>query len=164
MLKRTSSSVLGFVLLFGAALSGADAADQMSAPQVWINPGIYSRHFNRNTDFRENNIGFGVEAFITPDHGLAAGSFINSQRARTHYGAYQWRPLHWQLGGATVSGGVLVGAFDGYPRYRNGAWFVAPMPILAIEGQRLGVNLSVIPRVKDGMEAAFAVQVKLRVW
>ncbi len=47
---------------------------------------------------------------------------------------------------------------------RNGGWFVAPVPVLAIEGKRLGVNLSVIPNYKDRLHGAFAMQVKLRVW
>jgi len=164
MLTRASRSVLLIVLGFCTAFSNAYAADQQFSPKVWINPGIYSRHFDRGTDFRENNIGLGAEVLLAPDHALMGGSFINSQRARTRYGAYQWRPLHWQPGGIDVSAGIILGAFDGYPRYRDGAWFIAPMPVLAIEGGRVGVNLSIIPKVKDGMDAAIAVQIKLRVW
>ena len=150
---------------FCAALSAsASAADGEFAPQVWINPGIYSRHFDRNSQLREDNVGLGAEVLLAPDHALMGGSFINSQRARTRYGAYQWRPLHWQFGGANVSAGIILGAFDGYPRYRNGAWFIAPMPVLAVEGNRVGVNLTVIPSIKDGMDSALAVQIKLRVW
>jgi hypothetical protein len=164
MRTRDSLSLIRIVLVCCTTLSTANAADKEFSPQVWINPGIYSRHFDRSTDFRENNIGLGAEALLSPDHALMAGSFINSQRARTHYGAYQWRPLHWQPGGIDVSAGIILGAFDGYPRYRDGAWFIAPMPVLAIEGKRVGANLSVIPKIKDGMDGAIAVQIKLRVW
>ena len=144
--------------------SAPPAADREFVPQVWINPGIYSRHFDRNTQFREDNIGLGAEILFALDHALMGGTFINSQRARTQYGAYQWRPLHWQPAGVDVSAGVIVGAFDGYPRYREGAWFIAPMPILAIEGKRIGVNFSIVPSLKDRLDGAVAVQIKLRVW
>jgi hypothetical protein len=95
---------------------------------------------------------------------VIGGTYINSNRARTHYGAYEWRPLHWQIAGLDVGAGVAVGAFDGYPNYRNGGWFVAPLPLLAIEGTRFGVNLSVIPTIKNRLDGALAIQVKLRVW
>ena len=83
---------------------------------------------------------------------------------RTRYGAYQWRPLHWRVAGLDVGAGVALGAFDGYPNYRHGGWFVAPLPVLAIEGTRFGVNLSVIPTIRNRLDGALAVQVKLRVW
>jgi len=163
-LALASRSFFGIVLGFGMTVSGARAADAEFSRQVWINPGIYSYHFDRSADFRDNNIGFGAEVLLAPDHAVMGGTFINSQSARTHYGAYQWRPLHWQPAGINVSAGIILGAFDGYPTYRNGGWFIAPMPVLAIEGDRVGVNLSVIPKVHEGMGAAMAFQVKLRVW
>lgn len=146
------------------AVSGANAAEGEFSPPVWINPGIYSHHLDRSTHFRGNNVGLGAEVLIAPDHAVMAGSFINSESARSRYGAYAWRPLHWQFGGIGVSAGVILGAFDGYPRYRNGAWFIAPMPVLAVEGKRLGVNLSLIPSLKNRVDGAIAIQVKLRVW
>lgn len=164
MLTRSCWPPLLMVFGFCAALSSANAADQEFSPQVWINPGIYSRHFDRSTHFREDNVGLGAEVLLAPDHALMGGSFINSQRARTQYGAYQWRPLHWQRGDTSVSAGIIVGAFDGYLRYRDGAWFIAPMPVLTIEGKRVGVNLSIIPSIKDRVDGAIAVQIKLRVW
>jgi hypothetical protein len=164
MFIGASRSLARIVLGFCIGLSSASAADPEFSRQVWINPGIYSYHFDRSADFRDNNVGFGAEVVLEPDHALMAGSFINSQSERTHYGAYQWRPLHWQPGGVNVSAGIILGAFDGYPSYRNGSWFVAPMPLLAIEGNRVGVNLSIIPKVHEGMGAAMAFQIKLRIW
>jgi hypothetical protein len=164
MLTRACWSLLRIVPGFCTVLSGANAAEQEFSPQVWINPGIYSRHFDRSTHFREDNVGLGAEVVLAPDHALMGGSFINSQRARTQYGAYQWRPLHWQSGDIKVSAGILVGAFDGYPRYRDGGWFVAPMSVLVIERGRVGANISIIPSLKDRVDGAIAVQVKLRVW
>ncbi len=154
------------LLALGCALfSGfAFGAEPIAYPQVWINPGIYSEHFDRSKDLRNDNIGFGVELLLSNDHAVAAGSFINSNRQRTHFGAYEWRPLHWQLAGLNVSPGIAIGAFEGYPRYHDGGWFLAPLPVVSIEGTRFGVNLSLIPTIPDRLDGALAIQVKLRVW
>lgn len=161
---RSCPCLSRIALAFCTAISGANAADGEVSPQVWINPGLYSRHFDRGKDLREDNVGLGAEVSLAPDHVLMGGSFVNSQRARTRYGAYQWRPLHWRLGETSVSAGIIVGAFDGYPHYRNGSWFVAPMPVLAIEGKRVGANLTIVPSVRNVIDGAVAVQIKLRVW
>ena len=146
--------------------AGAQAADERaeSWPQVWLNPGIYSYHFDTDKDLRNNNVGFGIEVMSANEHVLMAGSFINSNSARTHYGGYEWRPLHWKFSGVDVGAGIMIGAFDGYPNYRDGAWFVAPLPMLSIEGRYLGANISVVPTYKDRFDGALSVQVKLRVW
>ena len=150
-------------LLIAASPAHADEPAQFS-PQVWVNPGIYSYHFNRDKNFREDNWGVGAEALFTPNHGAMIGTYINSDRGHTRYATYEWRPLHWQPYGINVSAALVAGAFDGYPRYHNGGWFVAALPMLAIEGSRFGVNLSIIPTIKDRLDGAFAVQVKLKVW
>ena len=147
-----------------AATAQAGVTPEESLPQVWLNPGIYSQHFDSSKGLRNNNIGLGAEVLLARNHVLMGGSFINSNRARTRYAAYEWRPLHWQLAGFDIGAGIAVGAFDGYPNYRNGAWFVAPVPMLAIEGKTFGANLSLIPTVAKRFDGALAVQIKLRVW
>ncbi len=150
-------------VLFAATAQAGTAAED-SLPQVWLNPGIYSQHFDSGKGLRNNNIGFGAEVLLANDHALMAGSFINSNRARTHFGAYQWRPLHWDVAGFRVGAGIAVGAFDGYPNYRDGGWFVAPLPLLSVEGKTFGANISLIPTIAHRFDGAVAVQVKLRVW
>jgi hypothetical protein len=150
------------VILVPAVQSGAAAAD--FSPQVWLNPGAYSYHFNRDADYRENNIGIGAEVLLTDDHGLMAGTFINSDDDRSYYGLYEWRPLHWQVSTVKLSAGILAGAFDGYSAYHDGGWFVAALPLLAVEGERFGINLTFVPHLPDRTSAAVAIQVKLRVW
>ena len=133
--------------------------------QVWLNPGTFSYHFDRDKNLREDNTGLGAEWTLADDHVLTAGSFINSNRRRSHYGAYLWRPLHWEpTGGVKVHAGIAAGAFDGYPNYRNGAWFPAALPMLAVEGDRVGANIFFVPTIKNRLDGAIAVQFKLRVW
>ena len=160
---RTVGPLLRIILGLCTTLT-ANAADPEISPQLWLNPGIYSIHFDRSRHFRENNAGFGAEALVAPDHALMAGTFINSQRARTRYGAYQWRPLHWQPADVGVNAGILIGAFDGYPRYRYGGWFIAPVPLLAIEGRYAGANIIVVPTIRGRVDGALAIQFKVRVW
>jgi hypothetical protein len=147
-----------------AAVAQAEVTTEEPGPQVWINPGIYSYHFDTSKGLRNDNIGVGAEVLIARDHGLMAGSFINSNRARTHYAGYEWRPLHWQYAGVNIGAGIAVGAFDGYPNYRNGAWFVAPLPMLSVEGKTFGANITLIPTIANRFDGALAVQVKMRVW
>ena len=157
------SLVLICAAIVGAAVQ-ADATAAEFSPQVWLNPGIYSYHFDRSADYRENNIGIGAEVLITDDHALMAGSFINSDEQRSSYGLYEWRPLHWRVSAVKLSLGIAAGAFDGYPKYQNGGWFAAALPLLAVEGERFGVNFALIPNIPDRLSGALAIQVKLRVW
>ena len=155
--------VLFFATLAPAGAQENDAPPEFS-PRVWISPGIYSYHFDRSKDLRDDNWGLGVEVTLAPDHAVIAGNYINSNWERTHYAAYGWRPLHWQVAGLELSAGVALGAFDGYPNYRDGGWFVAALPLLAVEGRYFGVNLTVIPTIQNRLDGALSVQFKLRVW
>lgn len=154
---------LGIILSAGIGAAGNTMAAEFS-PQVWLTPGIYAWHFDRSKDLRDDNPGFGAEVALTEDHIVMGGTYINSNDERTHYVAYQWRPLHWQFANFKVGGGIAIGAFDGYPDYRDGGWFVAPLPVLSVEWRYLGFNFSIVPTIPDRLDGAFAIQVKLRVW
>jgi len=159
--RRSLVAIISVFAGIGAP-SSALAAD--FSPEVWLTPGIYSWHFNRSKDLRDDNWGLGAEVALAEDHAVMAGSYINSSRERSRYVAYAWRPLHWHPANLNVGAGILISAFDGYSNYRDGAWFVAPLPVLSVEGRYLGVNFSLIPTIKDRLDGAFAVQLKVRVW
>ena len=140
----------------------ASAQDFISNYPVWVNAGLLSYHMDRNQGYRENNWGFGGETMFTRNHGMMAGTYLNSEHTRSRYFGYQWRPLHWSTGnGWSVSAGLSVNAIDGYPGTSSGGWFVAPLPILAVEYKNFGANFIAIPHKNGG---AVAVQLKLRVW
>jgi hypothetical protein len=157
-------SLLRTVFPFFAVLSSAYAADTEPLRQVWLNPGFLSWHFDRSQDLREDNWGVGVEVVLAPDHAVMAGNFINSDRERSRYAAYQWRPLHWRPYDIDVSAGIALSVFDGYPRMNNGGWFLGLLPLLAVEGKRVGANFSIVPTIKDRVHGAVVLQIKLRVW
>ena len=142
-----------FITLAMVAVAPAALAD------VWINPGFYSYHFDKSKDLNNNNHGFGVEATISKTYSLTAGVFENSDSQTSHYlGAYV---MPFQMG--ALKAGVAVGAFDGYPKMRDGGWFPAVLPVMAIEGSRVGLNISYTPKIGDKVNSALSFQVKFNI-
>ncbi len=126
---------------------------------VWINPGFYSHHFDTSKNLNNNNHGFGVEASISKTYSLTAGVFENSDRQTSHYiGAYV---MPFQMG--ALKAGAAIGAFDGYPQMRDGGWFPAILPVMAIEGRRVGLNISYTPKIGDKVNSALSFQVKFNI-
>jgi hypothetical protein len=135
------------------------AAAPGAVADVWVNPGFYSHHFDTSKNLNNNNHGFGVEATITNTYSLTAGVFENSDRATSHYlGAYV---MPFNVG--SVKAGAAVGAFNGYPKMRDGGWFPAVVPTMAIEGRRLGLNISYTPKIGDKVNSALSFQVKFNI-
>ena len=135
------------------------AAAPAALADVWVNPGFYSHHFDKSKDLNNNNHGFGVEATISNTYSLTAGVFENSDRQTSHYiGAYV---MPFQRG--ALKAGAAVGVFDGYPKMREGGWFPAIVPTMAIEGRRVGLNVFLIPKIGDKVNSALAFQLKFNI-
>ena len=164
IVRAIPATLLRLIFGFLAGMSGAYAADIETQRQIWLNPGFFSWHFDSNKDFRQDNWGVGVEVVLAPDHAVMAGNYINSDGERSRYAAYQWRPLHWRPYDVDVSAGIVLSVMDGYPRMNNGGWYVALLPLLAVEGKRVGANFSIVPTIKDKVDGAVVLQIKLRVW
>jgi len=166
--------VVKFKWLLGAAMGAALVCANASAQglfggqdftqryPVWVNAGLLSYHAQRDQGYRENNWGLGFETMFTREHGMVAGTFINSERARSRYIGYEWRPLNFAGGSDwNIGGGLTVNMIDGYPGTNNRGWFIAPLPFVSVEYKNIGVNFVAIPHKNGG---AVAAQVKLRVW
>jgi len=135
------------------------AAAPAALADIWLNPGFYSHHFDKEKNLNNNNYGFGVEASINSTYSLTAGVFENSDRQTSHYiGAYV---MPFQRG--AFKAGAAVGAFDGYPKMREGGWFAAVVPTMAIEGRRLGLNVFLVPKIGDKVNSALSFQVKYNI-
>jgi hypothetical protein len=140
------------------ALVLAAALVPSARAEVWLSPGFYSHHFDKALNLNNNNHGLGVEVSITDTYSLTAGVFENSDRTTSRYlGAYV---MPYRLG--ALKAGVAVGAFNGYPQMRNGGWFPAAVPTVAIEGSHVGLNVSFIPKIGDRVNSALAFQVKFK--
>lgn len=129
-----------------------------SNSQLWLNVGGFSRHFHRNAGYNENNLGVGVEYRTGPEISYMVGSYYNSVRKNTTYAAVNWQP--WTMGPFKI--GAAVGLMNGYPAMNRGGNFFAALPLASYEGRRFGLNIGLIPPIKN-VDGAVIVQFKLRV-
>jgi len=125
---------------------------------VWINPGFYSYHLQRDRGFNNVNTGLGFEASLTDTYSVTAGFFRNSDRETSRYVGVYAMPFK----AGAFKAGAAMGAFDGYPKMRDGGWFPAIIPTVAYEGPRFGLNVSVIPTVGEKLHGAITFQLKYK--
>lgn len=135
------------------------AAAPAAIAGVWVNPGFYSYHFEHDKDLKNVNTGLGAEATINETYSATLGVFHNSDHQTSRYlGLYV---MPYQRG--AFKAGAAVGVFNGYPKVRDGDWFPAVIPAVAIEGQRLGLNLSFVPTVGNRLHSAVIFQIKYNI-
>lgn len=154
-------------LLIGAtfaALSMPALADTFSVienqplSELWVNPGFYSYHFQRDKGFDDTNPGFGAEYRFSSVASVTAGRFHNSDRRMSNYAGVYYQP--WAIGPVRL--GAVVGGFNGYPKMRDGGWFLAAIPVVSVEYQRVGVNFAIVPTYKERLHGALSVQLKFK--
>lgn len=56
--------------------------------------------------------------------------------------------------------GAVIGAIDGYPKMRDGSWFIVAIPTVSAEYKRIGANLMMIPGYKDKLHGSLSLQLK----
>jgi hypothetical protein len=125
---------------------------------VWVNPGFYSVHFDRDAGLRSDNPGIGVEWPVSRWVSLTAGRFRNSDNAISNYAGAYVMPWNW----GSWRFGAVVGGFDGYPKVRDGAWFPALIPVVAYESRHWGLNVGVVPEIQGRLHGAISFQLKFR--
>jgi hypothetical protein len=150
-----------YSVFFSLALlqwGAAQAQTPSELSKVWFNAGFYSAHFDTDKGLRNPNPGFGIEYKLIDDLSLTAGGFTNSDNAHSNYlGAY-YQP--WRLGGVKL--GVVGGLFNGYPKAFDGGWFPAVLPVASWESKNLGLNVMLVPPLKDRLYGAVSFQLKYR--
>jgi len=142
-------------LATAAVLPAAQAVDLAS---TWVNPGFYSFHFERDKNLNNANLGLGIEVPLSNTYSFTAGVFENSNRATSHYVGLYVMPF--EIG--PFKAGAVVGGFNGYPNANQGGWFPALIPVIALEGRQLGLNVSFVPTVQDQLHGAISFQLKYR--
>ena len=141
-----------------ALLAPCAVLAETNLSKIWVNAGFYSAHFDTQKGLRNANPGFGIEYSLDNTWSLTAGRFINSNNAHSTYlGAYYqpWRLGDWKLG-------VVGGAFNGYPNAFNGGWFPAVLPVASWEAKNVGINVMLVPPLKDRLYGAVSFQLKYR--
>ena len=130
--------------------------DSMTLSETWINVGFYSYHFQRDNGLNDSNPGIGAEYRFSSKSSITAGRFYNSDRQYSNYVGAYYQPF--SIGVVRI--GVVAGAFNGYPKMRNGGWFLAAIPVASVEYQRVGLNVSLVPSYKDRLYGALSFQLK----
>jgi hypothetical protein len=154
-------ALLGAVLLLCQAAVHAnpfDVIETQPRSELWVNPGFYSYHFDRDEGLDNTNPGIGAEYRFSTVASATVGRFHNSDRAISNYAGIYYQPF--SLGPLRL--GAVVGAFDGYPKQRDGGWFPALIPVVSVEYQRVGVNFAIVPSYKDRLHGALTIQLKFK--
>jgi hypothetical protein len=159
------ASMLAFSVSAGAqeqaqASSLFTKTESAPAREFWIDSGFATRHFNQNKNLNGGNRGLGLEYRFNGTMALAAGRFVNSDRAWSNYAGVIWQP--WAIGPVRL--GAAIAGFNGYPKMKDGGWFPAAIPTLTYEYQRVGVNVGIIPSYKDRLYGGISVQLKLKLF
>lgn len=141
------------------AVDGAAEPAEGFKPEVWVNIGGFSHHFDRKPNYNESNLGFGIEWRRTREVAIMAGVYKNSVGKPSQYAAVNWQP--WQIG--PVKLGAAIGVLNGYPAFNRGGTFFAALPVASIEVQRFGVNIGLIPSI-GSVAGALLVQLKMRLY
>lgn len=165
MIKSLALSICTPILFFSVAcLADSHSLLEIIEPadksEIWLNPGMYSYHFDRNKDFNSVNYGFGAEYKFSTVASVTAGTYRNSHYHQSSYiGAY-WQPI--AIGPIHI--GVVAGGFNGYPNTNNSGWFPAVLPALSLEGDLLGLNLLLIPTIPNRVAGSLSLQIKIKVF
>ena len=145
-------------ICFGQSYSSIEVIKPVEKSSLWINPGLYSYHFDQNKDFNSVNYGLGLEYQFSSVASLTLGTYRNSYYQTSNYiGAY-WQPL--AVGPFHI--GVVAGGFNGYANTQNGGWFPAVLPVVSVEGELIGLNLIIIPSISNRVAGSLSFQVKIK--
>jgi hypothetical protein len=140
--------------------SWVELIESQSKSEIWINPGMYSYHFQKDQNLNNNNWGVGLEYRFNSVASATLGNFKNSDNGHSSYAGIYYQPI--AIGFVKV--GVVAGGFNGYQSTNNGGWFPAILPAITIEEGRLGGNLFFIPTVGDRVHGAISLQLKLKLY
>ena len=138
--------------------SGDELAESGGA--LWLNPGFYAWHFQKDRHLNNRASGFGAEYRLSETGAITAGAYHNSNWTFSHYLAYYWRPLRW----GPMRFGAIAGVLDGYPGTRQGGWFPAVLPTASVEYGRIGLNMYYLPSYKNSVNGSVTFQLKFRVF
>ena len=128
--------------------------------ELWVNPGMYSYHFQKDQNLHNNNWGVGLEYRFNSVASATIGNFKNSDNDRSSYVGVYYQPI--AIGPLKL--GVVAGGFNGYQATNNGGWFPAVLPAITIEEGRFGVNVFFIPTVGDKVHGAISFQLKVKLY
>ena len=157
---------LTFTIFYSCSLFAQESYGwlQIIEPQtkseLWVNPGMYSYHLQKDQNLNNNNWGIGLEYRFNTVASATLGNYRNSDNDRSSYLGIYYQPI--AVGPLKL--GVVAGGFNGYQSTNNGGWFPAVLPALTIEEGRFGANVFFIPTVGDRVNGAISLQLKFKIF
>jgi hypothetical protein len=146
------------VPIAGQAESLVTTINPAPVSELWLNPGMYTYHFQTSKHFNNSDFGFGFEYRYSTTSSFTAGVFDNSERQTSHYVGWYWQPV--RVGKLQLGAGF--GGVNGYPSLHNRGWFPAILPTATIEFGKVGMNVLFIPIFNHGFYGALSFQLKIR--
>lgn len=155
---RIFSAALAFLLpTLSMADSGFSETSNPHVPRYWLTFGWLSWHVDRDERKNGVNVGLGLEAEVSERWALSAGSYRNTFEENSVYGGALWRL--WIAGQA--SAGLMFGVVNGYPHLNRRQFSPYAFPVIQWHGDRIGVNLALIPPYEGMTKGVIALQFKL---
>lgn len=158
MKKKCIACALSILATPSFAGPGFEWAENKPMSELWVNPGMISYHYQRDKNLNDFNPGLGFEYRFSTTSSLTAGVFYNSDREYSRYAGMYWQPVTFDK----IRLGAVVGGFDGYPKMKNGGWFLAAIPVVTYESGDFGLNFGLVPHYKDRLYGALSFQFKYR--
>ena len=147
--------------VFAQATNGwIEVIEPKPKSELWVNPGMYSYHFQKDQNLNNNNWGIGLEYRFNSVASATIGNFKNSDNGHSSYAGVYYQPI--AIG--PIKLGVVAGGFNGYQSTNNGGWFPAVLPAISAEEGRFGANLFLIPTVGDRVHGALSLQLKIKLF
>lgn len=159
-LKKLALFSLTLFACGGAAAQELSGASSSKRSELWLATGFATYHFQSDKNLNGRNPGVGLEYRFDESMAVTAGRFFNSDRQHSRYAGLYYQP--WEYKGVRL--GAVVGGFDGYPKMRDGGWFLAAIPTATFEYKRVGVNVAVVPTYKDRLHGGISIQLKFKLW
>lgn len=160
ILKKLALTVFALTACAGAVAQELAGEAKSKTNELWLTTGFATYHFQSDKVLNGRNPGVGLEYRFADALSVTAGRFFNSDRQHSRYAGLYYQP--WEYKGVRL--GAVVGGFDGYPKMRDGGWFVAAIPTATFEYKRVGVNIAVVPTYKDRLHGGISMQLKFKLW
>lgn len=154
------SNLLAFSAIADDSSSWIHVVEPEHKSELWINPGMYSYHFQKDQNLNNNNWGIGLEYRFNTVASATVGNFKNSDNGHSSYVGVYYQPI--AIG--PIKLGVVAGGFNGYQSTNNGGWFPAVLPAITVEEGRFGANVFFIPTVGDKVHGAISFQLKVKLY
>lgn len=159
-LITVSSNFLVLSAIAEESSSWINLVEPKSKSEFWINPGMYSYHFQKDQNLNNNNWGIGLEYRFNTVASATIGNYKNSDNGHSSYAGIYYQPI--AIGPLKV--GIVAGGFNGYQSTNNGGWFPVVLPAITVEEGRFGANIFFIPTVGDRVNGAISLQLKVKIY